>query len=892
MSIFRSLKEKVTDDSTPLQERLFVLSAGVGIVTIATMIIIGIIAGESPLDLMILVACLFIYLSLAVLAVKIKKTDIFSLYASIVIILVMLPLTFFTGGGLYGGCPLWFVFCTLYVCLIVTGKKKYILLALDAVVATVCFILSYIRPELVIEHDRFTAYVDSYVSLIVVCAILSFLVGFEIWAFSREAEKNAAQKKEIEQLNAAQNRFFSSMSHEIRTPINTILGLNEMILREEISDEVAEDAKNIQAASRILLSVINDILDMSKIEAGKMDIVKTSYDTGKMLSEIVNMIWIRAKEKGLKFVVDVDPSMPGQLFSDEVRIKQILINLLNNAIKYTNEGSVTLSIHCRRTDTKKALVTYSVEDTGMGIKKESVPHLFDAFRREDSEKNKYIEGTGLGLSIVKQLVDLLGGEISVNSVYTKGSTFVVSIEQEISDERMIGRFDPEKYHKAGGRSLYHQMFEAPKAKVLVVDDNRANLLVAEKLLRATKVNVTTADSAEECLKLTVENRYDAIFMDHMMPVMDGIECMHLIRTQNGDLNKNTPIVALTANAGSENQALYKREGFDGYIVKPIDAEELERTLVNLLPESLITLNTESSSRFDSDSIVRESKRKVPLLITTDSVSDLPDEIIKQHGIPVLPYKVRTKNGLFTDGSEAKGDVIIRYMEDKEVTAHSESPTVEEYERFFAEQLSKAQHIIHIAMAKNSSLGFSNACEAALSFYNVRVIDSGHLSSGMGLMTLAAKELADNGQLDDEIIRDELEKKKPLIQTSFIVDNTEFLYRGGKLSERVHRFCLAFMVHPVIVLKNSSMKVGNIFLGSTEKARKSYIKKALKNPQDIDTSKLFITYCGMSKAELSFVKEEVEKIVKFDTIYFQKASPAISINCGPGTFGLLYSKKQA
>ena len=263
------------------------------------------------------------------------------------------------------------------------------------------------------------------------------------------------------------SHFFSSMSHEIRTPINTIIGLNEIILRGDISEDVAENARNIQGASKMLLTLINDILDLSKIKSGKMEIVNVSYETGALFSEIVNMIWIKAREKGLEFRLQVDPSIPSMLCGDEVRIKQVLINLLNNAIKYTSAGSVTLSIRCERLMLNRVRVWYSVEDTGQGVKKENIPYIFNAFKRVNEEKNRHIEGTGLGLSIVQQLVELMGGEISVNSVYTKGSTFVVTLEQDIVNSRELGTFTLASRSRVHEGEQYHQSFEAPDAHILV-----------------------------------------------------------------------------------------------------------------------------------------------------------------------------------------------------------------------------------------------------------------------------------------------------------------------------------------------------------------------------------------------------------------------------------------
>ncbi len=885
------LIEAIRDEKRTMHERMFLLIAVVALGVILTDIIIGLFIGESVEDIILLVVGFIVFLALVVTGVKLRKLDLVSTIISLLVILLLLPLVFFTGGGVFGGAPIWFVFSTLFVSMIVYGIKKYVLLVLEGLVATACFIISFIYPNTVIEHDRGTAYIDSLVSVVFVSAVLTLMVSFEIRMLRREKEQSEAKSREIEELSRSQNRFFSSMSHEIRTPINTIIGLNEMILREDTSEEVADDARNIQSASKLLLSLINDILDMSKMESGKMELVPVIYDVGKMLSDIVDMTWVRAKEKGLDFTLEVDPTMPAQLLCDEVRIKQIIINLLGNAIKYTKTGSVNLSVHCRRTSTNKVLVTYSVEDTGIGIRKENIPYLFDAFRRVDEKKNRYIEGTGLGLSIVKQLVDLLGGEITVTSIYTQGSTFVVSIEQETVDERTIGAFSIEAFRKSSAGKHHSDSFVAPDAKVLIVDDNSANLLVAEKLLRGTRIKTERAESGDACLKLTLQTHYDAILMDHLMPGMDGIECLHAIRSQLGGMCLDTPVIVLTANAGSDNQALYRREGFDGYLMKPIEPDELESALLAVLPSALVEVKDGSSGKYVASGAVHESVNKVPLLITTDSVSDLPKELTSSKNIVVFPYKVYTDEGEFDDGLETDGDVLIRYMKDESFHARSDCPSVAEYEQFFAEQLSRARHIIHIAMAKRSSGGFANASEAALAFYNVSVVDSGHLSSGMGLMALAARSNIDDEQfISPDELRVKLESLRDHIQTSFILENTEYLYRSGRLSENISKFCTAFMIHPVIAMKNSAMSVDKLYFGSLDRARSKYIRNALRSPETIDTGLLFITYVGMSTNAIEQVKEEVAKYVKFDKVYLQKASPAVSANCGAGTFGLLFKRK--
>ncbi|MDD6810742.1 MAG: DegV family protein [Lachnospiraceae bacterium] len=887
-----SPKEIIRDIGNPnlnLQERLFRLIMLIGLIGLAIGTIVGFASGEDIGNTIALLVALAGFAAITYFSIRFKRTQWGAVTTAIILIYLVLPFNFLTAGGIYGGAPIWFLLGIVYVCLVVEKKVKYVFLVSGYILFAVCYYVAYAYPEVIVQHTMQMAYIDSLMTLVIVSGLICGMILFQNAIFRSENALAQKQKKEIEDLNRMQNRFFSSMSHEIRTPINTIIGLNEMILREEVSDEVATDARSIQGASKMLLTLINDILDMSKIESGNMDIVPVTYDLGAMLSDIVNMIWVRAREKGLEFHIDVDQAMPSQLLGDEVRIKQILINVLNNAIKYTSEGSVTLAIQCKRMENGCAQIVYSVTDTGIGIKKENIPYLFSAFKRIDEEKNRYIEGTGLGLSIVKQLVELMNGEIAVNSVYKKGSTFVITIPQEIIDEAELGELDLETRHVLNTREHYKQSFEAPKAHVLFVDDNEMNLMVVEKLLRDTKVNIDTVASGKECLKKTLQNRYDVIFMDHLMPAMDGIECFHIIRKQMGGLNHDTPVVILTANAGGENQVLYRREGFDGYLLKPVSGIQLEKELLRHLPRQLVRMTSAAGSVGVVETAVVTHTKKLPIMISTESTSDLPKYLVDKYQIAVIPYRVVMDGGEFLDGIEADTDGMLSYMEKEEKFVCSEPPQAADYEAFFAEQLTRAQYIIHIAFAKNGSKAYENALEAAKAFDNVKVIDSGHLSSGMGIMALRAAEYAASGMGVDAIVK-EMEHLKTQIQTSFIVTSTEYLARSGRIPAKINAICKAFMLHPVIVLKNSSMKVREIFVGTREYAWKQYVISTLHHAREIDKKCLFITYAGLTNAELKEIEEQVKGKVVFEQIIFQKASPAIATNCGPGTFGLLFALK--
>ena len=699
----------------------------------------------------------------------------------------------------------------------------------------------------------------------------------------------AKQHSEIEMLNKAQNSFFSNMSHEIRTPINTIIGLNEMILREDVSDEVIEDAANIKAAGKLLLNLINDILDMSKFQSGRMQLLYAPYHTGDMLSDIVGMLWIRAKEKKLDFHIDVSPDIPAELVGDEVRVKQILINVINNAIKYTKEGTVSLSVQSEMKEDKLCNMIYTVSDTGIGIKTEDIPYLFSAFKRVDENANRHIEGTGLGLSIVKQLVDLMGGKITVNSVYTKGSTFIIEIPQRVEREGRVGEYNFSKTG-SGKKSEYAPKFEAPEARILVVDDNEANLMVVSKLLRGTKVRIDTVTSGADALKKTLNIKYDVIFMDHLMPEMDGIECKRKIKEQTGGRCRDSHIIILTANADEENRALYAREGFDGYLPKPVSGDELENELYSFLPKELVHITGNRTDLAEETiSWMQGSKKRRSVVITTESVADLPFEILNKYGVEVLPHKVVTGEGIFKDGKEIETQGVLKYMEDLNHKVKPMGPTVKEAEDFFAKQLANANNVVHISISsKVENSGYGSAMEAAKSFDNVFVFDSSHLSSGQGLMVIEACRLAEEGKSAEEIIK-KLETLKNKIHTSFIVDNLDFLARAGQVSNGTANVVKSLMGRPVLRLKKGKMGLGMTYFGTRENAWRSYINSILSSG-NIDRRVLFVTYVGVSRSETEWIKAQIEKKMKFDEIYIVQASPAIAVNSGHGTFGLLYREK--
>lgn len=421
---------------------------------------------------------------------------------------------------------------------------------------------------------------DGGVTLSIGLIILLLMAGIKTARDIQEAEN----EKQIAILaGEAKAQFLANMSHEIRTPINTIIGMNEMVLRENEDEEIAEYARNVQSASKMLLGLVNDILDFSKIDSGKMTIVETEYDVSKMLVEAVKAVQIRADKKNLKLCVNLEEDLPSVLKGDEIRIRQILDNLLSNAVKYTHEGTIFLTVKAERS-LNQFMLSISVEDTGIGIKAEDMEKLFDSFKRLEERRNRHIEGTGLGLNITKQLVDLMNGRIEVKSEYGKGSAFTVKIPQCIVNETPIGTLEDAWEKNAVSSPKTEGHLYAPEAEVLVVDDNKMNLNVVKTLLRRTAIRLTLANSGTECLELCRDKRYDLILMDHMMPDPDGIETLHLLRNDEKSLNRETKVIVFTANAIVGMDDSYKKEGFADYISKPIMAGELENMLYRHLPD--------------------------------------------------------------------------------------------------------------------------------------------------------------------------------------------------------------------------------------------------------------------------------------------------------------------
>ena len=432
--------------------------------------------------------------------------------------------------------------------------------------------------------EIFLVYVqNAHFNGIALCLSLIFLLAMSalrtlrnIWAVEREKQIAIAASK-------SKADFLANMSHEIRTPINTVIGMNEMILRENKNETIREYAFNIKSASQMLLSLINDVLDFSKIEAGKLQLTESEYHPAFMLKDVILGIEPRLKKKNLELHLEIEETIPAALVGDEIRIKQILNNLLSNAVKYTETGSVTIRAEGVRGENGFSLFL-SVTDTGIGIREEDMERLFDSFQRLELQKNRYVEGSGLGLNITKQLVELMNGRIEVSSEYGKGSCFSVQIPQRIVDGTAMGKLEQNNRSRMDAANKAEPVLYAPDAKVLAVDDNQMNLKVIGALLKRSGIQLDLANGGNECLQMSRSKKYDLILMDHMMPQPDGIETLHLLRGEKNNPNRETKVIALTANVIAGIEEEYRQEGFADYLAKPVKVEKLEEVLGKHLGE--------------------------------------------------------------------------------------------------------------------------------------------------------------------------------------------------------------------------------------------------------------------------------------------------------------------
>lgn len=495
----------------------------------------------------------------------------------IMIFLMMFPYLFFKSGGYKGGMVSFYIFGILFTVFMLEGKVMFFTSFMEMVVYIATIMIAYQNPQMVVWFSSEKEVVmDLLIGFCASSISVAAVMYLHFRMYNKQQEILEEARIEAQSANKAKSTFLANMSHEIRTPINVMLGMNEMILRESECEEIRQYAKSIERSGGYLISLINNILDISRIESGKMEIEEGKYELRQLLDEVMLIAEKQAEQKSLKMNLIFDKTLPAYLIGDVIHIKQILLNLINNAVKYTKEGQIDIKVSKNAEETK---LIFEVKDTGIGIKEENLPVLFDAFMRVDSKKNKKIKGTGLGLAIAKQLAEQMDGMIWVESVYGKGSSFFVQLPMKKVSDGKISNVEWKETDERKRRS-----FVAPQAKILIVDDNPENLMVTRSLLKRTAVFVDTAASGEECVHKVRQNIYDLILLDYMMPQMDGIDT---IRELKKDVQFHIPVIALTADVTKGIEQTFLREGFCAYLSKPVMWSKLEDLLMKYLRDDLV-----------------------------------------------------------------------------------------------------------------------------------------------------------------------------------------------------------------------------------------------------------------------------------------------------------------
>ncbi len=884
----KTLHDLANDREVEPRERLFrvIILAG------AAMALLGVVENALVTDFKQVVFPALIQLVIVSAALfltyKYRKMDFASVLVGFVICVKVFPDMFFLSGGIEGGATVWFVLSMFYAFIMFSGKRLWLFLALSVVVNGTTYIIAYRNPELVIPLETSKdVYLDSFFAVIGVGVLVGAILKFQMKLYETERGIALEQREKLEQLSNSKNEFYANVSHEIRTPINTIIGLNEMILRECPDEQTKEYAQDVRNASEMLLHLVNDILDFSQMESNQMKIVPAEYETKALFEDIVDMMEVSAQEKKLDFTVDIDEKLPCVLYGDERRIKQVVLNVLTNAVKYTPKGSVTLAVHGEFADRKDVVLRISVADTGIGIRKEELEHLYDALGRVEEWGNTMTAGTGLGLAITKQLLDLMGGEITVDSIYTKGSTFTVTIPQKVVDTEPIGSFETNS--SGNGEDGYLPGFEAPEARVLVVDDNEMNAMVITKLLRETKMQIDIALDGKKCLEKTKQKYYHLILMDYLMPGMNGVATLKELRNQENGLCRESPVIVLTANTFIGASHLRREYDFDGCLEKPIMPEKLEPEILKFLPEDIVEyrLNTADGRYHPMQRMIGRQKKKI--YVTSDCVCDLPDELLEKYNITLMYLYIKTDKGRFADTREIDSDNLSQYLAGCGNTVRCDSVSVEEYEAFFAEMLTRAENVIHISMAENAGKSYGVAVSAAKGFDHVQVIDSGHISGGEGLIALYAAKLAQEGKSVAEICT-AVDCVKGKIVSKFLLPNCRSFYAGGYTNVVVEQVCDRLQLHPVLAMRQSRIVITGARAGVLENAWRRYIRCNLRYKRKISTDIVIITYVGCTVRQQELIQREVLRWVPFEKVIVQKASLSNACNAGPETIGISYYTK--
>ncbi|MCR4650193.1 MAG: DegV family EDD domain-containing protein [Lachnospiraceae bacterium] len=888
--MLKYMKKMVASDDLSIREKIFrIICVEAQVVTIASLLEELVVATRIPV-----IICILLILGIITLAqymvIRNKAVNLAINIVGVGLILIALPSIFFASGGVEGGMGIWFAMGMYYIFLMYDGKALRFFVIFNTIIDVTCYYVAFHYPTLLARGVREgTLYLDNVFAVTVVGITAGFLFIFQYKLFEYQKRKSDENEERLEELAHSRERFYANFSHEIRNPINAMVGLNEIILRDSCEPETLVNSMTIKRSAKLLLNLVNDIMDLSQISNNSMELVNNEYNTRELFKEILGLIKSRAEEKKLKLEAMVDPSLPATMIGDERRLIQIVLNLLTNGVKYTPEGMVRLEVYALEKTANKVKLKITVTDTGIGIKKENIGSLFDSYRQFDRNINSKIEGNGLGLAITRELVSLMGGEITVDSIYTKGSTFTVILDQGYVGEELIG--DTEDFiEKDDEVEAYQKTFEAPRARILVIDDDEINRRIIQKLLEPSKMTVDEATDGKTALQLTRETSYDIIFTDYIMPGMNGAELLKEIRNQKGGMSNNAVIIALTGLSINSDMLKGASGGFDNTLQKPVEAKMLDRLMVEYLPDELVSYKSEEmteSMKGVVPSFAKERKRSI--LITTDRTSDLPTSLIESLGIRVMDIYVRTARGKFVDSLEINySSNIAEYVQKGEIVP--ESASIDEYEQFFGNGLDEAEEIIHIATGSRFGSCYSNAMKAAEGFDHVSVIDSNNVSGGIGILVLAAVEMAGEGKSADEII-EMINGLKYYVDMNAVIPSTAYFQRIGSMGPLVGRLLGYMHVRPSVHIGRNKIHMTLGFETDTDNAIRKHIKRNMWHKSAIDTDRPIIyNYSGLNARQVEEIKQEMTHYIQSDRLYVHRSSVSVSGMVGVGSFAVTYFKK--